>query len=57
MAEAARHIAAGGTLTRENIRSIRPGFGLPPKAYPELLGRQARTAIARGTPLSWDLVD
>jgi len=50
-------IAAGGTLTRENIRSIRPGFGLPPKAYPELLGRQARTAIARGTPLSWDLVD
>lgn len=49
-------IAAGETLTRENIRSIRPGFGLPPKAYPELLGRQACTSIARGTPLSWDLV-
>jgi pseudaminic acid synthase len=49
-------IAAGDALTRENIRSIRPGFGLPPKAYPDLLGRTARTAIARGTPLSWDLV-
>lgn len=50
-------IAAGDMLTRENIRSIRPGFGLPPKAYPQLLGRRARAAIARGTPLSWDLVD
>ena len=49
-------IAAGDLLTRENIRSIRPGFGLPPKVYPELLGRKARVAIARGTPLSWDLV-
>jgi len=49
-------IAAGDMLTRKNIRSIRPGFGLPPKTYPELLGRKARVAIARGTPLSWDLV-
>jgi pseudaminic acid synthase len=49
-------IAAGDMLTRENIRSIRPGFGLAPKTYPQLLGRKAGVAIARGTPLSWDLV-
>ncbi len=50
-------IAAGDQLTRENIRSIRPGFGLPPKVYPALLGRSAKVAIARGTPLSWNLLD
>lgn len=50
-------IAAGEALTRDNIRSIRPGYGLPPKAYPDLLGRKARTAITRGTPLTWELVD
>ena len=50
-------IGAGETLTRENIRSIRPGFGLPPKDYPRLLGRKARTAISRGTPLSWDVIE
>ena len=49
-------IAAGDMLTRENIRSIRPGFGLAPKTYPLLLGRKAGVAIARGTPLSWDLM-
>lgn len=50
-------IAAGEPLTERNVRSIRPGFGLPPKRLPELLGRRARVAISRGTPLSLDLVD
>ena len=49
-------IAAGEALTSENVRCIRPGAGLPPKFYPLVLGRRARVAIARGTPLSWDLV-
>ncbi len=49
-------IAAGETLTSANVRSIRPGSGLPPKHLPELLGRRANTAISRGTPLTWDLV-
>jgi N-acetylneuraminate synthase len=49
-------IAAGEALTPDNIRCIRPGAGLPPKFYPLVLGRPARVAIARGTPLSWDLV-
>lgn len=50
-------IAAGETLTAANIRSIRPGFGLPPKEYPALLGRRVKRAIARGTPLAWDLIE
>ncbi len=53
---AVRDIAAGEMLSRTNIRSIRPGFGLPPADLPRLLGRRARTAITRGTPLCWELV-
>ena len=51
-------ITAGEALTAENIRSIRPGHGLPPKHYPALLGRRAGRDLARGTPLDWsDLAD
>ncbi|MDJ0893578.1 MAG: pseudaminic acid synthase [Alphaproteobacteria bacterium] len=49
-------IAAGDTFTRQNIRSIRPGFGLAPKHLDRILGRRATRAIKRGTPLSNDLV-
>ena len=49
-------VKAGQVLTAENVRSIRPGYGLPPRHLPEVLGRQAASDIARGTPLSWDLV-
>ena len=50
-------IAAGGELTTENIRSIRPGFGLAPKHLPRVLGRRVRSALKRGTPLSFDMID
>ena len=46
----------GSVLTRENIRSVRPGFGLPPKHLEIVLGRKITRAVCRGTPLSWDLV-
>lgn len=49
-------IAAGETFTDTNVRSIRPGFGLPPKHLDTVLGRRAARAIARGTPLSFDLM-
>ena len=51
-----KDIAAGEVLTRENIRCIRPGLGLAPKHFDLVLGRPARKAAVRGTPLSWDLV-
>ncbi len=50
---AVNDIEAGETLTRENVRAIRPGFGLPPKELALVLGRTAAHRIARGTPLSW----
>ena len=53
---AVENIEPGESLTCSNIRSIRPSFGLHPKHYDELLGRQAKSFIARGTPLSWDIV-
>lgn len=49
-------IAAGELLTPANVRSIRPGFGLAPKRLPDVLGRRSAKAIARGTPLSDDLI-
>jgi pseudaminic acid synthase len=54
---AVQDIAAGELVTADNVRSIRPGYGLPPKHLPAILGRRARRAISRGTPMSFDLVE
>lgn len=43
-------------FTERNTRIIRPGHGLPPKEFANVIGRKAKSAIARGTPLSWALV-
>ncbi|MBI3380316.1 pseudaminic acid synthase [Candidatus Gottesmanbacteria bacterium] len=53
---AVEDIKKGGRLTKKNIRSIRPGFGLAPKYYDKILGKKAQKFIKRGTPLSWDLI-
>jgi N-acetylneuraminate synthase len=45
-------VAEGETLTRSNIRSIRPGYGLAPKYLPELLGRKATRPLKRGSRLT-----
>ncbi len=52
-----RDIAAGEAFSGDNVRSIRPGFGLPPKVYGQVLGARAACAIARGTPLDWSMID
>jgi N-acetylneuraminate synthase len=49
-------IAQDEVFTAKNIRAIRPGFGLEPKHYQTLLGRRAKQALTRGTPLSWESV-
>ena len=48
---AARNIAPGEVFTEDNIRVIRPGYGLHPKHFLELLGQRAERAIALGEPL------
>ena len=49
-------VRAGEPFTDQNVRSIRPGFGLHTRYLPEVLGRRARRDIERGTPLAWDLI-
>jgi N-acetylneuraminate synthase len=49
-------LRAGDLLTRENLRCIRPGFGLPPKFYETLLGRRVNRDVGKGTPMGWDLL-
>ena len=47
----------GDALSAESVRIIRPGMGLPPKEFDRVLGRRVRTRVARGTPLSWDIIE
>lgn len=49
---AVEDIKEGEIYTTENIRSIRPGYGLPPKMLPNLLGKKARRDWRKGDPLS-----
>ena len=53
---AAADIRRGETLTRANVRSVRPGYGLAPKYLPDVLGSAAAGDIEFGTPLSWELI-
>lgn len=52
-----RDLDAGDEITPDNIRSIRPGLGLPPRHYDELLGRRVKIAVKRGTPVRFDVVE
>lgn len=52
-----KDIRAGEVFTEENIRSIRPAFGMHTMYYEEVLGKRARSDIARGTPLGWKYVE
>jgi pseudaminic acid synthase len=52
----AKDIKPGETITRHNIKSVRPNDGLPPGAINQILGKTAKTDLKAGTPLSWDLL-
>jgi len=53
---AIKNIKAGEILTKENVRSIRPGYGLAPKFLNQILGKKAKKDIDKGTPLNWEMV-
>lgn len=53
---AIQDIKQGEALTSQNVRSIRPGYGLSPHFYDQVIGLHARTDVERGTPLSWELL-
>lgn len=52
-----RDMPAGAIVSRADIRCIRPGMGLPPKHFDQLIGKRLRTSVVRGTPSSWELFD
>lgn len=49
-------VVAGEVMSPENIRVIRPGYGMEPKYLDQAIGKMAKQNIPRGTPLSWDLL-
>lgn len=49
-------VEAGEKLTKENVRCIRPGFGLKPKYYSSVLGKTAKLKLAKGTALDWEMI-
>jgi len=51
-----RDMLAGELFTSENIRSVRPGFGLSPRCLDAVLGKASNKLLKRGTPLSWELI-
>ncbi len=53
----AEDMRAGDVFTPRNLRSVRPGFGMPPKYYDRLIGHRVKNDIPKGTPVSWDLLE
>ena len=51
-----RDLAAGVVITRDDLRRIRPGYGLPPKYLEQLIGKKAAVDIRAGTAASWKMV-
>ena len=47
---------AGEVVTAQHIRSVRPGFGVPPKFYDAIIGKRVTTDIAANTAVSWDVL-
>ena len=51
-----KDIGKGEIFTEENVRSIRPAFGMHTMYYDEVIGKTARADIAKGTPLDWKYI-
>jgi pseudaminic acid synthase len=53
----ARDMKAGDIFTPNNLKSVRPGLGLPPIYYDVILGKKVKQDVRKGTPVSWDLLN
>jgi N-acetylneuraminate synthase len=51
-----RNIEVGDILTKDNIRSIRPGYGLPPKYIDVIEGKKVVKNAKKGTPVNWNII-
>lgn len=52
-----KDVIKGEIFTTENIKSIRPGYGIHPKYFTEILGKKAKNDIKKGIPLSWEMIE
>lgn len=52
-----KDIQKGDMFTKENVRDVRPAFGLPTRYIDDVIGKRAVRDIAFATPLSWDMVE
>lgn len=52
-----RSMKEGDIITENDIRSVRPGFGLPPKFYDNLIGSKVKKSVEENTPVTLDSVD
>ncbi len=52
-----KDVKAGSKITEENVRSIRPGYGLHPKYFNDVLDKKFRNNVEKGTPLDWSLFE
>ncbi len=46
----------GDIFNEQNIRSIRPGYGLEPKFINDFIGKPCKIEVKKGTPVTWDMV-
>ncbi len=44
-------------ITEENVKSIRPGYGMHPKYLKEIIGKKIRKDVKKGTPVNWELIE
>lgn len=50
-------LEAGHTITPEDIRSVRPGYGLPPKMLPQVIGKRLSQPVSFASPVTWDALE
>jgi|TARA_B110000908_G_C10263909_1_gene461792 pseudaminic acid synthase len=52
-----KDVKKGEVISEDNVRSVRPSFGMPPKHYEQVLGKTFNDNFEKGTPLSFDLIN
>jgi pseudaminic acid synthase len=52
----AKDLQKGEVLSADNVRIVRPGFGMAVRHYDTILGKSVKLAVKKGTALSWDLI-
>lgn len=51
-----KDVKKGEKLTKDNVRSIRPGYGLPPRYLNDILNKKVNRSLKKGTPLAWKCI-